>query len=116
MMTKSTKTADEIAAEHEISPRRVRQYAAEGRLPRLARGRFDALYFACMRSGESICPKRRRKPAAPVLVAIGWLQAGDSEDREQFEGMLERNGLQRADAIGAFSEAKAILEGRANAG
>jgi predicted transcriptional regulator len=109
MIESNANTAAEIAAEHGITPRRVRQYVTEGRLPRLRRGRFDALYFACMRSGESLCPKRHRKPAALVLVALGWLHAGDREDRELFVGMLKENGLQRADAVGALGEAKALL-------
>jgi hypothetical protein len=102
-------TANEIAADHDISPSRVRQYAAAGRLPRQGRGRFDALYFACLRSGEAICQNRRRKPAAPVLVALGWLEAGEREDRALLIDLLERNGLGRADALEALGEAKARL-------
>lgn len=111
MMTNAyTQTASEIAADHNISASRVRQYATAGHLPRHGRGRFDAIYFACLRSGESICASRRRKAAAPVLAALGWLDAGEKEDRDLFVGLLERNGVPRPDAVCALSEAKALLQ------
>lgn len=108
MSSTFTNTANEIAGEHNITAGRVRQYAAAGRLPRHPGGHFDALYFACMRSGESICASRRHKPAAAVLAALGWLEAGDREDRATFIAVAARNGLPRTLALKAFREARAL--------
>ncbi|MGX1322113.1 hypothetical protein AB7M17_005566 [Bradyrhizobium sp. USDA 377] len=104
-------TATELAEMHSLTTRRVRQYVEDGALPRLARGTFDAGWFAHLRIGEKVAANLRNRPAARDLVAMGWLSAVGREpndaDLEAFGNLFERNGLSRAVAMMALGAASA---------
>lgn len=105
-------TATEIGSTHELTTRRIRQYVEDGALPKLARGVFDAGWFAHLRTGEKVASRRRARPSAQQLVALGWLSAVAREpadaDLEAFGGLFERNGLTRATAMMALGAAQAM--------
>jgi hypothetical protein len=104
-------TAANLAEAHDITPRRVRQYVEEGALPRLARGTFDAGWFAHLRTGEKVASNFQKRPSARDLVALGWLSAVGKEptdlDLEAFGDLFERNGLTRMAAMMALGAAQA---------
>lgn len=102
-------TADQLAAWFYITPRRVRQLAEDGDLPRLGRGTFDGAWLCYLLMGRKITGEGRAKLAASVCVAIGWTSAscGAKGEREAFIGMFERNGLDRDDALMALGAAQA---------
>lgn len=104
-------TATDLATMHNITTRRVRQYVEDGALPRLARGTFDAGWFAHLRTGEKVAANLRKRPSAPDLVAMGWLSAvgnkSSDDDFSAFGGLFERNGLTRAAAMMAIGAAQA---------
>lgn len=105
-------TATDLAAMHSLTPRRVTQYRDDGHITPLSRGLFDAGWFSHLRAGEALCKNHRRKPAAFVLVACGWLHAVGSratEDRAHLVALFVRNGHTAEDALQALGEARAVM-------
>lgn len=102
-------TADELAACFSITPRRVRQLAEDGDLPRLGRGTFDGAWLCYLLTGRKIMERTSPKLSAAVYVAIGWSSVviGAKGERQAFIGLFERNGLSRDDALIALGAAQA---------
>jgi hypothetical protein len=102
--------ANDLAAMHHITPRRVRQYVEDGFLPKLSRGTFDVGWFAHLRTGEKMAVRLSKRPTAPHLVAMGWLSAVGGEptdaDLEAFGNLFERNGFTRVAAMFAVGAAQ----------
>lgn len=102
-------TADQLAACFSITPRRVRQLAEDGDLPRLGRGTFDGAWLCYLLTGRKIMEAANKKLPAAVYVAIGWSSVicGAKGERQAFIEMFERNGLDRDDALIALGAAQA---------
>lgn len=105
-------TADELAACFSLTPRRIRQFAEDGDLPRLGRGTFDGAWLCYLLMGRRRTENSKVKPTAPVCVAIGWRVGapGTPEEREAFVGLFERNGLSRDDALLALGAASGVRQ------
>jgi hypothetical protein len=106
-------TAADLAADHGLTPRRIRQYQEAGSIRALSRGLFDAGWFAHLRTGEALTTHHRRKPGTHGLVATGWLHAvggnPSKEDRAALVALFERNGHTGDDALQALGEARTVL-------
>lgn len=105
-------TAQEMSETFDITPRRIRQYAEDGLLPRLSRGRFDPGWLLHLRCGERRTANLKRKFSPITLVAIGWLRSvGAKPKRDDIEAgtaLVERNGYTRDDFLLALGEASEI--------
>lgn len=103
-------TAPAIADLLGITARRVRQYATDGLLPAIERGKFDVGFLLNLRIGEKIKANTRTRPDRDTLVAIGWLSGVDTEpspdDIDAFARLFERNGLRRDAALLALGRAQ----------
>lgn len=105
-------TANDLAAMHNITPRRVTQYRDDGYLPTIERGRFDLGFFTHLRCGELRARNTAKRPDRDTLVALGWLVGmGEdelsNEDLNLFCDLFQRNGLTREAALIAIGRAQA---------
>lgn len=110
-------TADELAAELGVTPRRIRQLAEEGRLVRLGRGRYCRAHAALAHTGRVAVPLEHGEAARDGLLdaALGWAAGpwapgGVTEgDIEAWTKLAARWGLSRQDAVALVFEAVAAL-------
>lgn len=105
-------TSTELGQMHGLSPRRIRQYAEDGLLPVVERGRFDPVFFMYLRMGEHRTRNASKRPDRDALVALGWL-AGvgepSNEDAQAFAKLFQRNGLSHEQALIAIGRAQGMV-------
>lgn len=103
-------SAPDLAAQHKITARRVRQYVEDGLMPTLEPGRFDAVFFLYLRAGELHTRNKNTRPNRDTLVALGWLKCLGAEptadDIQAFTQLFARNGLSRDAAMVALGRAQ----------
>lgn len=111
-MNQFAMTASDLAKMHDLTQRRVRQYAEEGLLPVVERGRYDPAFFMYLRIGEHMTRSAFKRPCRDTLVALGWLGgvANDptEDDAQAFATLFERNGLAREQALMAIGRAQGM--------
>ena len=108
-----TATATELGQFHDLSARRIRQYAEDGLLPVVERGRFDAVFFMYLRIGERSTRNASKRRDRDTLVALGWLSGVGNEpsndDAQAFANLFQRNGLSREQALMAIGRAQGLV-------
>jgi len=110
-------TAEELAANLGVTPRRIRQLAEEGRLIRLGRGRYCRAHAGLAHTGRVVAPLEQGQPARDGLLdaALGWAAGpwqpgGVTEgDIDAWAALAERWGVERQDALALIFEAVARL-------
>lgn len=110
-------TAEELADELGVTPRRVRQLAEEGRLIRLERGRYCRAHAGLAHTGRVLVPLQQGEAARDGLLdaALGWAAGpwqpgGVTEgDIDAWTKLAARWGVDRQTAVALVFEAVALL-------
>jgi hypothetical protein len=110
-------TAQEVASTVNLTDRRIRQLAFEGKIKSPSRGLYDITWAIHYVVAQKAAPDRlKEQNNADLMVAWSWASGVligqrriDPENLELFVSLFERNGINRDDALVTLGKAMAFI-------